>query len=436
MTLDDTHDPALRCWVESAQGHADFPIQNLPLGRFCLADGGVRTGAAIGDDILDLERSLALGLLSGDAAAAAQQALVAPLSLQAEQRRALRRGLSALLSTAGSDRARSHAAAVLHAQSSVRMVLPTAVAGFTDFQAGIHHTLNGRRLRGAATASLPPNYHQVPIAYNGRASSVVVSGTPVRRPCGQIKGPQGVTYRPTQQLDIELELGIWVSHGNALGEPIDVDDADRHIGAYCLVNDWSARDLMAWEMDRLGPFTGKSFATTVSAWLISPEALAPFRGPAYERGADPAVQPPPHLHSQWQQAHGGVHVGLQVLAATARQQQAHAGPAPVASSHTRHLYWTPAQLLAHHTSSGCNLLSGDLLGTGTISGPGAGEEGSFKELSAGGERPFAVGDAQRCWAEDGDWVVLRARAARNGAVGIGFGDCVGTVLPAPGESHG
>jgi fumarylacetoacetase len=444
MTLDDTHDPALRCWVDSAQGHADFPIQNLPLGRFSLADGAAggaaagpaRTGVAIGDDVLDLERALALDLLAGDAAAAARQALVAPLSLLASQRRALRQGLSRLLCTAGSDRVRRHAPALLHAQSSLRMLLPAAVAGFTDFQAGIHHTLNGRRLRGAGTGSLPANYHQVPIAYNGRASSVVVSGTPFRRPRGQVKGPQGVHYQPTRQLDIELELGIWVAQGNALGEPIDVDEADAHIGAFCLINDWSARDLMAWEMDRLGPFTGKSFATTVSAWLISPEALAPFRGAAYARAPDSDLQAPPHLSSSLQQAQGGLHVGLQVLAATAGQQQAGQRPVPVAASHTRHLYWTPAQMLAHHTSSGCNLLCGDLLGTGTISGPGAGEGGSFKELGAGGEQPFAVGDEQRCWAEDGDLVVLRASAMREGAAGIGFGDCAGTVLPALGARRG
>jgi fumarylacetoacetase len=201
MTLDDTHDPSLQCWVESAQHHADFPIQNLPMGRFYTTDGLIRTGVAIGDHILDLERTLALDLLAGDAAGAALQALMAPLSLKADQRRALRRGLSRLLGTAESDRVRRHATELLQAQSSVRMVLPATVQGFTDFQAGIHHTLNGRRLRGSGAGSLPANYHQVPIAYNGRASSVVVSGTPVRRPKGQIKNAEGVTYRPTRQLD-------------------------------------------------------------------------------------------------------------------------------------------------------------------------------------------------------------------------------------------
>ena len=436
MTLNDTHDPARRCWVDSAEGHPDFPIQNLPLGRFRLMDGPARTGVAIGSEVLDLERVLALDLLDANATAAAREALAAPLSLRADQRQALRRGLSRLLCTQGSDRVRGHATDLLHAQSSVRMVLPSAVQGFTDFQAGIHHTLNGRRLRGGGAGSLPANYHQVPIAYNGRASSVVVSGTPVRRPRGQLPGPQGVQYRPTQQMDIELELGIWVAQGNALGEPMAIDDADEHIGAYGLINDWSARDLMAWEMDRLGPFTGKSFATTVSPWLISPEALAPFRGTAYARGPEPALQPPAHLCSSVQQTQGGLHVGLQVLMATARQQLARQGLARVAASHTQHLYWTPAQMLAHQTSSGCNLLCGDLLGTGTISGPGTGEGGSFKELGAGGTQPFAVGDEQRCWAEDGDLVVLRAQARREGAASIGFGDCDGQVLPALEGPHG
>jgi fumarylacetoacetase len=433
--LNDTHDTALQCWVESAEGHPEFPIQNLPLGRFCPAAGPARTGVAIGTQVLDLERVLALDLLPAEGAAAASRALLAPLALSSAERVALRRGLSCLLRRAGSDRARQHAADLLHAQADVRMLLPTQVTGFTDFQAGIHHTLNGRRLRGGA-GSLPDNYHQVPIAYNGRASSVVVSGTPIRRPNGQIRGEQGISYQPTRQLDIELELGIWIAQGNALGDPVGIDEADDHIGAYCLVNDWSARDLMAWEMDRLGPFTGKSFATTVSPWLISPEALAPFRGAAYRRADDPAVQPPPHLHSAAQQAHGGLHIGLQVLASTQRQLSAGQPLALVAESHTRELYWTPAQMLAHHTSSGCNLQCGDLIGTGTISGPGAGEGGSFKELGVAGSQPFAVGDERRCWAEDGDLVVLRARAQRDGAISIGFGDCAGGVLPALGRAHG
>lgn len=434
--LDDTHDPALTCWVHSAEGHLEFPIQNLPLGRFQPVGGPPRTGVAIGSQVLDLGRVLAFDLLPADAAEAAQAALAAPLALAPSQRLALRRGLSRLLTTAGGTRARRHAADLLHDMQAVRLLLPAEVRGFTDFQAGIHHTLNGRRLRGqgagGAAGSLPVNYHQVPIAYNGRASSVVVSGVPVRRPRGQVQTGQGVEYRATRQLDIELELGIWVAQGNALGEPIDLDAADDHVGAYGLVNDWSARDLMAWEMDRLGPFTGKSFATTVSPWLISPEALAPFRGPAYARGDDPAVQPPPHLRSDRQQAEGGLHVELQVLMDTPQRRQAGQLPLAVATSHTRHLYWTPAQMLAHHTSSGCNLQCGDLLGTGTISGPGEGEGGSFKELSAGGARPFAVGAEQRCWAEDGDVVVLRARAWREGLYSLGFGDCEGMVTPALG----
>ncbi len=447
-TTDDTHDPALPCWVDSAETHADFPIQNLPLGRFQPLVGPARTGVAIGSQVLDLGRVLALDLLPAEAAEAARVALEAPLRPSPAQRLALRRGLSQLLTPAGGARARRHAADLLHDVDAVRLLLPAVVQGFTDFQAGIHHTLNGRRLRGqlagggagSGAGSLPANFHQVPIAYNGRASSVVVSGTPVRRPRGQIKGEQGVEYRPSAQLDIELELGIWVAQGNALGEPIGIDAADAHIGAYGLINDWSARDLMAWEMDRLGPFTGKSFATTVSPWLISPEALAPFRGPAYPRGDDPARQPPPHLRSPRQQAQGGLHIELQVLLNTPQRRQAGQPALVVAASHTRHLYWTPAQMLAHHTSGGCNLLCGDLLGTGTISGPGEGEGGSFKELGSGGARPFAVGSEQRCWAEDGDLVVLRARARREGLRSIGFGDCAGTITPAlcsePEASHG
>lgn len=437
MTIDETHDPSLDCWVESAQGHVEFPIQNLPLGRFQSVGGQPRTGVAIGAHVLDLHKALALDLLpaEGEGAAAARQALQNPLALNAAQRIRLRRDLSTLLST-GDGAARRYADELLYAQADVRMLLPSPVLGFTDFQAGIHHTINGRRMRGSGADSLPANYHQVPIAYNGRASSVIVSGAPVRRPHGQIQSPSGVVYRPTQQLDIELELGIWVAQGNALGEPIAVDNADAHIGAFCLINDWSARDVMAWEMDRLGPFTGKSFATTVSPWLISPEALAPFRGPAFVRPPGAAMQPPSHLYSRAQQEQGGLHIGLQVFVNTLRREELGAPLVLVAESHTSHLYWTPAQMLAHHTSSGCNLLCGDLLGTGTISGPAPGEGGSFKELGGSGKQPFSVGEEQRCWAEDGDVVVLRARAQREGFSSIGFGDCVGRVLPAQGMHHG
>lgn len=435
MKLDDTHDPALQCWVDSAAGDTDFPIQNLPLGRYQGLDGVPRTGVAIGAHILDLRRALDLDLMSRDALAAAHLALNDPMALNACERLALRRALSAMLSVAG-ERARRHADELLCPQADVHMLLPTPVKGFTDFQAGIHHTLNGRRMRGDDSGTLPAVYHKVPVAYNGRASSVVVSGTPIRRPRGQIKGPHGVLYQTTKQLDIELELGIWVSQGNMLSQPIDVDDADKHIGAFCLINDWSARDIMAWEMDRLGPFTGKSFATTVSPWLISPEALAPFRGPAYERSPDPTHQPPPHLSSARQQQHGGLHIGLQVWVNTSLRESGQEPLVLVAESHTRHLYWTPAQMLAHQTSSGCNLVCGDLVGTGTISGPARCEAGSLKELGLSGTQPFFVGQESRCWAEDGDLVVLRAKAQRDGFRSLGFGECAGRVVPGLGEFNG
>ena len=435
MNVDETHDPSLTSWVESAQGPTDFPIQNLPLGRYRTPPGAHRIGVAIGAQVLDLDRVIELDLLTTEAKAAARSALRNPLGLTQAERVALRRGLSKILSIQD-ERARRHAGELLQEQTSVQMLLPTTVAGFTDFQAGIHHTLNGRRMRGGGAGSLPANYHQVPIAYNGRASSVVVSGTPIRRPRGQISGPAGVDYRPTQQLDIELELGIWVAQGNELGHPMALDDADSHIGAYCLINDWSARDLMAWEMDRLGPFTGKSFATSVSPWLISPEALAPFRGRAYERASEPGLQPPPHLRSEAQQANGGLHIGLQVLINTEQRRAAGEAPIVVAESHTRHLYWTPAQMLTHHASGGCNLQCGDLLGTGTISGPAPNEGGSFKELGGSGTTPFPVGREARCWAEDGDLVILRAKAQRAGFQSIGFGDCAGHILPSQGGAHG
>lgn len=431
--IDETHDPAATSWVDSAHGHPDFPVQNLPLGRFALNDGLPRTGMAIGDQTLDLQAVVGLGLLEGQALRAAEQALQTPIALSAAARLALRRGVFELLRVGGrgAEQARARQAELLHAQAQCTMQLPAQIGNFTDFNAGIHHTRNGRQMRGDGGGSLPRNYHHVPIAYHARASSVRPSGTPVRRPLGQTLPPGQETpvFGPVQRLDIELELGVWVARGNPLGTPIAIEDAADHIAGYCLLNDWSSRDVMAWEMDRLGPFLGKNFATTISPWVISPEALAPFRAAAHARA--PQDQPLPYLLCPQDQQQGGLALQLAVDMRTAQQRAQGVPLQRVVSTSAEYLYWTPAQMLCHHASNGCNLVPGDLLGTGTISGPVHHMFGSFRELSRVGTEPFAVGDAQRCWAEDGDEIALSAWAQGQGFARIGFGDCRAQVLPAP-----
>lgn len=429
--IDDTHDSAATSWVDGTQGHPDFPLQNLPLGRFYLRDGRTRTGIAIGHQALDLHAVVGMDLLNGDARYAAEHALEAPIALSAAERLALRRGVFELLRVGGrgADRARARHTEILHLQDQITMQLPARIGSFTDFNAGIHHTRNGRQMRGDG-GSLPRNYHHVPIAYHARASSVKISGTPVRRPLGQTlpQGQETPVFGPVQRLDIELELGVWVAQGNALGTPIPIENAADHIAGYCLLNDWSSRDVMAWEMDRLGPFLGKNFATTISAWVISPEALAPFRDPAYVRA--PQDQPLPYLLSPQDQKHGALALQLAAEMRSARQRTAGVPLQRVVSTSAEYLYWTPAQMLCHHASNGCNMEPGDLLGTGTISGPAHHMYGSFRELSRVGTEPFDMGDEQRCWAEDGDEIALSAWGQRQGFVRIGFGECRAQILPA------
>lgn len=432
MMIDETHDPHTETWVVSAQQHPEFPIQNLPLGRFTLADGAPRTGMAIGEQVLDLNQVAAMQWLQGEAMDALQQALHGPIGLNRGQRLALRRGVFDLLRVGGpgADRARAHGAHLLHNLQDCTLLLPSRIGSFTDFNAGIHHTRNGRQMRGDGGGSLPRNYHHVPIAYHARTSSVCLSGTPVRRPLGQTlpKGAEQPVYGPVQWLDIELELGIWIARGNALGETIPIEEAADHIAGYCLLNDWSARDIMAWEMDRLGPFLGKNFATTISPWVISPEALAPFRRAAYVR--EPAHEPLQHLLDPEDQRHGALDLQLAVDMRSRQQRQAGESGHRVVTSSTAHLYWTPAQMVCHHASNGCNLEPGDLLGTGTISGPEPEMFASFRERSRIGTEPFRMGQELRCWAEDGDDIALSAWGVRDGYAPIGFGPCRAEVLPA------
>jgi fumarylacetoacetase len=434
-SLDATHDPARRSWVEGADGHSDFPVQNLPLGVFSPSgEDAPRGGVAIGDMVVDLAALAASGLLSGDAQRAAEAGsgpvLNPLLGLGAGPRRALRAALSALLSTESD--ARERVAPTMRRAADCAMRVPAAIGDYTDFFAGIHHATNtGRQFR--PDNPLLPNYKHVPVAYHGRASSVRVSGVPFRRPNGQRKpaDADAPVFGPSRRLDYELEMGIWIGPGNAPGEPIPIGRAHRHIAGYCLLNDWSARDIQGWEYQPLGPFLAKSFATTVSPWIVTPEALAPFRLPQAARAeGDPA--PLPYLLDEADQGGGALDLELEALLLTPGLRERSLPPHRIALSNARHLYWTPAQMAAHHACGGCDLRPGDLLGTGTISGPGAEACGSLLEATEGGRRAIVLASGEeRRFLEDGDEVILRGRAKRDGFVSVGFGECRASVLPAP-----
>jgi fumarylacetoacetase len=432
VTLDETHDPALSSWAASANGHPDFPIQNLPLGVFSPPDGGPRGGVAIGDMILDLLLAAKSGLMgpAQTAAEAGAGPMLNPLlGLPSRERRALRRRLSVLLASGAADR--TQVSSWLYPAIDCALHLPARIGGYTDFYAGIHHAMNVGRLFRPDNPLLP-NYKHVPIGYHGRASSVRASGEPVRRPNGQ-RLPPGADvpeFGPSQRLDIELELGAWIGPGNALGEPIVIDEADDHIAGLCLLNDWSARDLQAWEYQPLGPFLAKNFMTTVSPWIITAEALAPFRiaQPPRPTG-DPA--PLRYLHDAADQANGAYAITLEVLVQTRAMWQAGLDPHRLGSGPAANLYWTLAQLVTHHASGGCNLNAGDLLGTGTISTPDDSGLGSLLELTRGGQQPIELPSGEtRTFLEDGDLISLAGRASAEGSVSLGFGPCQGVVTSA------
>ena len=435
--IDETHAPGLRSWVDSANSPAiDFPIQNLPFGVFRTSGTqSNRLGAAIGDFVLDLraclERSLLTGMPTGVLAAVAEETLNALMARPDIERRALRHRLSHLLRAEGSQvTAKPHAAEVLVSQSNVRMALPARIADYTDFYASIDHATNvGSMMR--PDNPLLPNYKWVPIGYHGRSSSIVVGGTPLRRPSGQVDpaGPgQPPRFEPSKLLDYELEVGIFIAEGNEQGHPIPVQEAGAKIFGLCLLNDWSARDIQKWEYQPLGPFLAKNFATTISPWIVTTEALAPFRTAAAHRpGGDPA--PLPHLKSAQDQALGAFNVELEVSLST-RAMRAHGHPrARLSRSNLSSLYWTPAQLIAHHTSGGCNLNPGDLLGTGTVSGRAKESRGCLLELTMRGRDPIELpGGETRTFLEDGDEVIFTASCQRDGFVRIGFGECFGVVV--------
>ncbi|NRF65674.1 fumarylacetoacetase [Aquincola sp. S2] len=433
--LDTTHDPALRSWVESANAaDADFPIQNLPYGRFRRnhTDEPWRIGIAIGDQVLDLKLAAEQCPWPTDVAALLQPLAAGDLNafmdLGPDARRTLRTALSQAL-TEGSEQG-PFLELCLVPQTEVELSVPCRIGDYTDFYTGIHHaTTVGKLFR--PDNPLLPNYKWVPIGYHGRGSSIVTSGQGFRRPRGQFKGPDDPhpSFGPCKRLDYELELGAFIGGSNAMGEPIDIEDAEDRLFGVVLLNDWSARDVQAWEYQPLGPFLSKSFATTISPWIVTPEALAPFRV-AFERSADDP-QPLPYLDSAANRASGGLDIILEVWLQTAAMREADQPHQRLMASNFRDSYWTLAQLITHHASNGCNLASGDLLGSGTQSGPQPGQGGSLLELSAGGKQPLALASGeQRTFLQDGDSVLLRAYCERGGARRIGFGECEGTVLPA------
>ena len=430
--LDFTHDTNRRSWVPSAGSGSDFPLQNLPFGVVTGVAGEPHGAVRIGDAVLDLSGLSASGLLTGEALTAAEAAahgtLNALFALGSGPRTALRRALHALL-VEGTPHQQT-VARLLTPLSEVDVLLPARIGDYTDFYVGIHHARNiGALFR--PDSPLLPNYKWVPIGYHGRASSVRVSGTPIRRPYGQLKPadtPEPV-LAPTRRMDFELELGVWIGPENRLGQPVPLDDAESHVAGYCLLNDWSARDIQAWEYQPLGPFLAKSFGTTVSPWVITPEALAPFRIPAERPEGDPA--PLPYLDSPQHRTCGGIDIELEVQIRTAQMRNDGTPRQRISRSSTRHMYWTVAQMVAHHTSNGCDLQPGDLLGSGTLSGPTEASAGSLMEISHGGNNPITLSNGEtRTFLEDDDEVVLAARARRPGAATIGFGECVGVVCPA------
>jgi fumarylacetoacetase len=421
IAINDTHDAALRSWLDSANDDtSDFPIQNLPLGRF-RGDNTQpwRLGVAIGDRIVDLQKA---GLID-------TQNVDAVLASDLSARQALRRALSAGLRAGSADRARFEAALV--AQADVALGLPCDVRDYTDFYTSVHHaTTIGKQFR--PDNPLLPNYKWVPIGYHGRASSIMASGTSFRRPNGQLKAPDADTPRlaPCARLDYELELGMIVGRGNDAGTPVGMAQAEDHVFGLALFNDWSARDIQGWEYQPLGPFLSKNFASTLSPWVVTMEALAPFRAPFVRPEGDP--QPLPYLDSPDNRAHGAIDIELEVWLQTAQMRQnGHAGER-LSCSNYKDAYWTVAQLVAHHTVNGCNLASGDLFGSGTLSGPAPEQGGSLMELSQGGKRAIAFANGEsRTWLQDGDSIILRGYCQREGFRRIGFGECRGTVLAAP-----
>jgi fumarylacetoacetase len=432
--LDATHDPKVRSWLAAANiSGCAFPIQNLPFGVFRRARSAepFRGGVAIGDQIIDLAALAEADLFTADAAEAVRlgslPSLNSLMQLGLQGSSALRHALFDALKQGS-----VHEGALrncLVAQADAAFSLPAQIGDYTDFYISIHHaTAIGRQFR--PDNPLLPNYKWIPIGYHGRSSSIGVSGQNFPRPQGQRAGnPGNPTVGPSRRLDYELEMGIFIGTGNSLGTPIPLADAENHVFGLCLLNDWSARDLQAWEYQPLGPFLAKNFATTISPWVVTLQALAPFRAPFSRPESDP--QPLPYLESAPNRQAGAIDIRLEAFIQTANMRQRNEPAHRLSGTSFRHAYWTISQLIAHHTVNGCNLRPGDLLGSGTQSGPTPAEAGSLVELSQGGSQPLQVGsDERRTFLEDGDTVTFRGWCERPGAVTIGFGEVRGSVLPA------
>lgn len=413
---DDASDPALRSWVESANDPAsDFPIQNLPFGVFRRGSDQPRAGIAIGDQILDLA---AAGFYDGEH-------LNGLMRKGRDPARAVRSAASKILRDDA-----PRAPQLLIPMRDVELLLPATIGDYTDFYASIHHATNvGSMFR--PDNPLLPNYKWVPIGYHGRASSIVVSGTPVRRPSGQTReGDAPPSFGPSRRLDYELEVGVFVGAGNELGHPISLDDAADHVFGVCLVNDWSARDVQTWEYQPLGPFLAKNFATSVSPWIVTLDALEPFRVPAFAR-ADGDPSPLPYLASERETTRGGIAITLEVLLLSQKMRERNLAPMHVSRGSFRDMYWTIAQLIAHHTSNGCNLQPGDLLASGTVSGATKESRGCLLERTWRGTEPLDLPTGERrAFLEDGDEVILRGWCEAPGRPRIGFGECRGMLTPA------
>lgn len=434
-TLNETHDPALRSWVPSANARgSDFPVQNLPFAVFRRQGSAeaFRGGVAIGDQMLDLAATARAGLLTGDAAVAlqagAQDKLNALMALGTASWSALRLALSRALREGAAEQAALQACLVPQAQAEYDV--PAHIGDYTDFYTSVHHATNiGKQFR--PDNPLLPNYKWIPIGYHGRASSIAISGRAFHRPVGQTMPPGATqpTFGPSQRLDIELELGIFVGTGNSVGHRIAMAEAEDHVFGLCLLNDWSARDIQAWEYQPLGPFLSKNFATTISPWIVTLEALAPYRLPFHRSADDP--QPLPYLDSEDNRRAGSLDIQLQVGIQTPAMREAGQGDASICRTSYRHAYWTVAQMVAHHTVNGCNLQPGDLFGSGTLSGPTLDQAGALVELTVGGKQPLQLPNGEaRTYLQDNDAVVLRGWCEKPGAARIGFGECWGTVLPA------
>jgi fumarylacetoacetase len=438
--VNQTHDPALTSWIESANlPDTDFPIQNLPFGVFSRkGDSERRVGVAIGDQIVDIGEALSANLWSGNARDVARSCDRPTLNeLMRAPRKSLsefRARLSELLAGTPGDDSEINPLppGALVPMAEADMFTAAEIGDYTDFYASIYHATNvGKLLR--PDSPLLPNYKHVPIGYHGRASSIVISGTEVTRPKGQTM-PPGATvpkFGPTEMLDYEAEVGFFVGQGNELGAAVPIDEAEDHIFGICLVNDWSARDIQSWEYQPLGPFLSKNFATTISPWVVTWEALEPFRVPAFFRPrSDP--QPLPYLFSEKDKNEGGIDLNVEVYIRSMMMREGRLRPSRLSSASLADMYWTAAQMLTHHTSGGCNLQPGDLFASGTVSGPDPASQGCMLELTRRGAEAIVLPTGEeRKFLHDGDEIILRAYFQREGAARIGLGECAGLIVASP-----